>query len=73
METTHLASIGFLCTQYHRTYFDVMQTLVDCDVKPILVINLVPHYDWLAASEALEPKKSTPQQQIQGAANHGSP
>ncbi len=50
----HLASIGFLCSQVQRSYLDVFQTLTDAGVKPAVVINLVPHFDWNEASRALE-------------------
>ncbi len=50
----HLATIGFLCQQTQRSYFDVLQTLTDAGVKPAVVINLVPHYEWDRASRVLD-------------------
>ena len=50
----HLATIGWLCQQEQRGYFDVLQTLDAAGVKPVWTINLTPHYDWCEASKALE-------------------
>jgi hypothetical protein len=53
-ETKHLASIGFLCEQERRGYFDVLKTLTRVGVQPVQVVDLVPFFDWNEASRALE-------------------
>lgn len=62
-----LASIGFLCEQARRGYFDVLKTLAASDVKPVYLLDLVPYYDWNEASRVLDP--SAPLPMIQGT-NH---
>lgn len=53
-DTKQLASIGFLCEQTHRGYFDVLETLTKEGVKPTMLLDLVPYFDWNAASRVLE-------------------
>ena len=55
----HLATIGFLCEQERRGYFDVLKTLDAAGVEPVMTINLTPHYDWNQASRALERNPAT--------------
>lgn len=62
-----LASIGFLCEQTQRGYFDVLHTLAELGVAAVYVVDCVPYYDWNEASRALEGK---PLPIIEGAANH---
>jgi hypothetical protein len=53
-ENKHLASVGFLCEQERRSYFDVLEALTRAGIKPVLTLDLVPYFDWSEASRALE-------------------
>ncbi|MEN6404843.1 MAG: hypothetical protein ABFC77_00070 [Thermoguttaceae bacterium] len=66
-KTQALASIGFLCEQTKRGYFDALKALDEAGVKPVYLLDLVPYYDWNRASQALDPNTNPPM--IEGASH----
>ena len=53
-KTQHLVSIGQLCQQFQRSYFDVLKTLSDRAVRPVLTLDLVPFFDFDEAFRSLD-------------------
>ena len=62
--TQSLVSIGHLCERFNQPYFAMMQRLVDLKVEPVLVLDLIPYFDFHTAYRALE---GTPCSMILGA------
>ena len=56
MQTKHLVSIGLLCEQFQRPYFETLRALSQSGLKPEMTLNLVPYFDFDAAYLALDPK-----------------
>jgi hypothetical protein len=59
-KTQALASIGFLCEQTKRGYFDVLKTLTARGVAAVYLLDLTPYYDWNVASRVLDPSARLP-------------
>jgi hypothetical protein len=68
-KTKHVVSIGWLCQQFQRSYFDIMGAMAAAGVKPVMTIDLVPHYDFDDSFRALDPQGTAPMIRAEAAAH----
>lgn len=52
----NLVSIGHLIQNFQRSYTSIFQELTDKGVKPVLVLDLKPYFDFDDAYRALDKK-----------------
>ncbi len=53
--TQHLVSIGHLVQAFQRSYVDIVKTLADAGIKPVMTQNLTPWYDFNESYRTLDP------------------